>query len=93
VSISKMFGDQEDFLAHFPGRKRRWNLTIFRIESVNGEIRHLIAEQFDNVRSEGLSGDIVNHEGVLQFIDEFGKEVIVSSMPFIAKEVASTEGA
>ena len=46
MSINKMFGDQEDFLAHFPGRKRRWDVTIFRSESVNGEIRHTVALPF-----------------------------------------------
>jgi hypothetical protein len=36
-------------------------------------------------------GDVVDYQGVLQFIAEDGTEVVVSSMPFIAKELPAVE--
>jgi hypothetical protein len=35
-----------------------------------------------------LTGNVADHQGVLHFVTSEGKEVVVSSPPFIAKEVA-----
>jgi len=74
---------------NFPEMKRRWDITIFRNEVVEGGVRNVIVEQFRNVRSRWISGEVLSPEGLLQFVDESGKEVVVSSVPFIAREVAS----
>jgi hypothetical protein len=72
----------------FPQMKRRWDVTIFRNEKVDGGVANTIVEQFQNVRSKWITGNVVDHEGVLHFVDEGGKEVVVSSVPFMAKEIA-----
>jgi hypothetical protein len=88
---SKTFDTQEhrEWLRYFPQRNRRWNVTIFRNEAVQGGINQIVVHQYENVRSIDIStGRIVNHEGVLHFIDADEKEVVARSVPFMVTEVA-----
>jgi hypothetical protein len=88
---SPMFGDMQEnreWLSHFPERNRRWQVTIFRNEVVEGSVKNIIVHQYETVRSKWLYGSIVGNNGVLQFIDTDGKEVVARSVPFLAKEVA-----
>jgi hypothetical protein len=86
---SPMFGDMQEnrvWLSHFPERNRRWQVTIFRNEVVEGSVKNIIVHQYENVRSKWLSGSIVGNDGVLQFIDTDGKEVVARSVPFLANK-------
>ena len=51
-------------------------------------MKNIIVHQYENVRSKWLSGSIMSHDGVLQFIDTDGKEVVARFVPFLANEVA-----
>ena len=85
---SPFFSDSEKWLANLPGRKRRWQITVFRNELVDGGIKNTIAEEFDCVSScDPLTGRITSGNGILNFIDKSGREIVISSMPFIAKEL------
>lgn len=90
----KMFDTPEyrELLRHFPGRNRRWNVTIFRNELADGVIKSVVVHQYENVRSKGLHGNIVD-DGVLCFIDADGKEVVASSVPFMHSQEISLENA
>jgi hypothetical protein len=91
--LRDLFPEADEFLAQLPGLKRRWQVTIFRNEPVEGGIQNSVVHQYENVRSKWISGNIVDHDGVLQFIDANGKEVVARSVPFLAKEVtAGPEG-
>ena len=72
---------------YFTEQKRRWNITVFRNEAVEGGIKNTVMYEYQNVRSKWISGDVVDHEGKLCFLDENGKEVVASGVPFIAREV------
>jgi len=89
VTKSELFEMDEEFLAHFPGRNRRWEISIFRNEPVEGGLKQILVEHFLNARSFSLSGRLSNVPGQLHFYDENGKEVLVSEMPFIARELTS----
>ena len=80
--------ENRELLRRFPDRNRRWQVTIFRNDVVEGGIKNTVVQQYENVRSKGLDGNIVNHEGVLRFIDADGKEVVARAVPFMATEVA-----
>ena len=82
--------DFNSFWENLPEMKRRWEVTIFRNEPVEGGIRNVIVAQYNNVRPKSLSG-IVRYDGVLHFVDDDGKEHLVSSVPYIAKEVTAAE--
>jgi hypothetical protein len=87
---SRQFSEElEETLKLWPERNRRWDVSLFRSQRAEGGgTENVLIEHFRNVRSKRVSGDVVDYQGVLQFIAEDGKEVMVSSMPFIAKEVA-----
>lgn len=74
----------------FPAMKRRWNVTIFRNEAVDGGIKNTVAAEHQNVRSIWGTGEIVGYGGELCFVDESGKKVVASAVPFIATEVTPT---
>jgi hypothetical protein len=71
-----------------PEMKRRWDVTVFRNDPVDGGIKNVLVEHFENVRSTWITGNVVSYDGVLHFVDGNGKEVVVASLPFIVKEVA-----
>lgn len=71
----------------FPDMRRRWNVTIFRNELVEGGIRNTVIQEYRGVRSMWITGEIVRHDGMLKFVDESGKEIIASSVPFVATEI------
>lgn len=76
----------EEWLESLPGRKRRWDITIFRNELADGCVKQVVLKHFTNARSYSLGGEISFSPGELHFFDEAGKEVVISSMPFIARE-------
>ena len=80
--------ENRELLRRFPDRNRRWQVTIFRNEVVEGGIKNTVVHQYENVRSKWLSGSIVGNDGMLQFIDADGKEVVARAVPFMATEVA-----
>jgi hypothetical protein len=90
LSSDKPFGEEaSDFVKNYFRPNRRWQITLFRNEPAEGGgVKNILLEQFDNVRSKWATGTVVDHQGVLQFVAEDGREFVVSSMPFIAKEVA-----
>lgn len=71
----------------FPDMRRRWNVTIFRNELVEGGIRNTVIQEYKGVRSMWITGEIVRHDGMLKFVDDTGKEIIASSVPFVATEI------
>jgi hypothetical protein len=71
----------------FPSTRRRWNVTIFRNEVVENGIKNVVVREYRNVRPQSISGEILGYDGVLRFVDESGKAVVVSSLPFLATEV------
>ena len=87
----------------FSRRKQRNGWAVFQAESdagksryfageqVEGGVRHVLVETFNNARSYDCCGRINMERDKLHFFDETGKEVVVSSMPFVAKEIASEE--
>jgi hypothetical protein len=85
------FGQSEEFLQSFPGRKRRWRITLFRHEPVEGGVQNTVIQTFENARSYCVTSRLSLQPGQLHFFDENGKEVFVSSMPFIAQEIAPSE--
>jgi hypothetical protein len=78
-----------DINAMCPEMKRRWNITIFRHELSDNNVRNVVLKEYHNVRSKWITGDVVDHDGVLAFIDEGGREVVARSVPFIAIEIDS----
>ena len=78
-----------DTEAMFPEMKRRWNVTIFRHEMSDNNVRNVVLKEYQNVRSKWTTGVVVDHDGVLAFIDENGREVVARSVPFIATEIDS----
>jgi hypothetical protein len=89
---SNMFGTKEEndkfFNQYFPESNRRWQVTIFRNEVLEGGIKNIVVREYRNVGSKWLSGDIVGHNGMLQFINADGREVVLNSVPFIATEIS-----
>jgi hypothetical protein len=86
---SGLFDEQlEEIRKQWPEANRRWQVTLFRSEPTEGGVKNVEVERFENVRSKWLTGSVVSHKGTLEFVAEDGREVVVSSMPFIAKEVA-----
>jgi len=84
----------EEIRKKWPEANRRWQVTLFRSEPAEGGgTKNVEIERFDNVRSKWLTGNVVSHQGTLEFVTEDGREVVVSSMPFIAKEVAPATAA
>lgn len=80
--------DDEDVVVDFPEMKRRWDVSVFRNEEAEGGMKNALVERFQNVRSIWISGRVIDYQGMLHFVDETGKEVVISSLPFIVKEVA-----
>jgi hypothetical protein len=81
--------ENRDWLKHFPQRNRWWNVTIFRNEVVEGGIKQVVVHQYENVRSPNIAtGNIVNYDGALHFIDADDREVVARAVPFMATEVA-----
>ena len=72
---------------YFTEQTRRWNVTLFRNDAVEGGIKNTVIHEYHNVRSKWVSGDVVDHEGKLCFLDENGKEVVASGLPFVVSEV------
>ena len=86
--MSSIFKDSEELLSRLPGRKRRWQITVFRNDAVDGGIKNTVVEHFDNVRScDPITGRITRGPDTLHFIDETGREIEISSLPFIVKEI------
>lgn len=72
----------------FPEMRRRWNVTIFRNERVEGGVQNTVVQEYKNVRTTNwVSGEIVGYDGTLKFTDETGKEIVASSVPFLADSV------
>jgi hypothetical protein len=86
VSTLKSEFDTE---AMFPKMKRRWNVTIFRHEMSDNNVGNVVLKEYQNVRSKWITGGVVDHDGVLAFIDENRREVVARSVPFIATEIDS----
>jgi hypothetical protein len=80
--------EMEELLKLLPGVNRRWQITLYRNEPLDGGgTKNVLIEQFDNVRPVGPTGRLVDNQGILRFECEDGREVVVSSMPYIAKEI------
>lgn len=71
----------------FPEMRRRWNVRIFWNELAKGQIKKTIVQEYKGVRSIWITGEIVRHDGMLKFVDQTGKEIVASSVPFLATEV------
>ena len=70
-------------------KRRRWDVTIFRNQVVDGALVNVIVKEYRNVRSKwAVPSGLLDYHGVLQFVDEDGKQFAAASIPFIATEGA-----